>query len=1154
MSTILGVLMLSALGGWGVWCMMKKLPRGLKGFLSLLAALALFATTKVLNNPNSSPQGNGQGATLVNPNHPGNGIFKLFSLPWWYQLLGWSSEGFDEDHIPDAWRTETYGDPSTVDSAIDRDGDGLTDWEEFMAGTNPRAFSTSGGIISDKYLVDNELDPLLIWDNEDSPWVIPWGEAYKLGLNIHQTPLMDFKEWIDRGLLPGEDEWEDEPDGAGDITRVGVRVTGKAAGSALVAIGPIRHVGSREQVYTLRSGRSYGVEITSLKGNTGMDGVLEIRPVVGMITCTNVYTHAFTLGAGGPSPAPQGGGGFKLMSAPAGDNIPPVHTWKLMLVPENEGCIHGRLKLVVQVQKGYAGLFAMEPGRYSWRWTDKDPLGITRNLTNGVAEVQITKQMAVKWETQYGKHKRRELTCMFTPEGETTVVTGRVDLACCGKSALDEDEVIVDEDEDDYINHCACKDDFRCDGVKHYATKCRCRESKSCYEACEACQQGATWCEHCYETESDCHCYCHHPDPGGEDDDDDDDDDDDGDDDGDDDKRPKHEWPLPWKFGYLYFNNDDDLKLKQEDHLTTSSSNKTIHVDHDIVSACIGTPQEPDCCLCQAHTVNYELKIISKPDNLNLLDEAGNEVSVPVTYANWQPLFVEAKEVGGTISTSQILWQETKNGAGGVQTNKYVSGRVSLFGDVNEDGILDMSDFWEWPRDLWQYVPVHLSVPEQWPVVEPSIIEAYVARKVGLGMWMETTGAAYTLSVKGNGVFEVWDNWTGPWRLTTKTKGAPFTFTPQDVQNENLKQVVVLCREKGNGWLELKHANSLNKKHNGYYGANLMLRGYDVLAIDSDNNNVYDLPDNKEDETRVRNLPDTPGKLAIRNDHDVDRDGILDYGDGFAAKSGDDCKQSEGVRFYPVVLSIPPVRPATNYNVAVIYNASNPATVTFDVNGKPVLPGGRLRLWKKDGGEIRSSQSIRQGGDFIPSSSTPFPATELGFSDSVRAITFYLEAVANSTGMGDETLSFSVTQPTHPNKPPTIFSSAKITIQSLHNTPDLNKDGVVDEEDARTLAKHRVNGWPVDVLYASASNVFHRVDLVLTNAFNIAGLDQRVQLFGEAGAFRVYINTNAAPVAVSSPDGAAYAVSQNTTTANSETTVWVECLQSAAGAIHHVYA
>ncbi|HOM58712.1 MAG TPA: hypothetical protein PK770_02500, partial [Kiritimatiellia bacterium] len=57
-------------------------------------------------------------------------------LPQWYQDAGLPAADSDGDGIPDAWERRTYGDPAAADSGLDRDGDGLTDLEEFAFGSD----------------------------------------------------------------------------------------------------------------------------------------------------------------------------------------------------------------------------------------------------------------------------------------------------------------------------------------------------------------------------------------------------------------------------------------------------------------------------------------------------------------------------------------------------------------------------------------------------------------------------------------------------------------------------------------------------------------------------------------------------------------------------------------------------------------------------------------------------------------------------------------------------------------------------------------------------------------------------------------------------------------------------------------------------------
>lgn len=99
---------------------------------------------------------------------------------------------------------------------------------------------------------------------------------------------------------------------------------------------------------------------------------------------------------------------------------------------------------------------------------------------------------------------------------------------------------------------------------------------------------------------------------------------------------------------------------------------------------------------------------------------------------------------------------------------------------------------------------------------------------------------------------------------------------------------------------------------------------------------------------------------------------------------------------------------------------------------------------------------------------------------------------------------------------------------------------------------HKAAKTPSDALYAVASNTFHRIDLVLTNALSIAGMEQRLMLYGEQGAFRIFTDTNQLPVAVSSLRGTAYTLPPQTPPLATRT-FWLECLKPATGGITNVY-
>ena len=128
-----------------------------------------------------------------------------------------------------------FSDPAVFDSLEDRDGDGLTDLEEFLLGTDPRAASTSGGIIDDGWLVKHGLDPLEVWDDVVYTNTLTYLDVYLHGWPFDPQNPVDYSAWLERGLEPGVDEWPEGEDAPGDVTLVSVRLLGDAAGYSMVS-------------------------------------------------------------------------------------------------------------------------------------------------------------------------------------------------------------------------------------------------------------------------------------------------------------------------------------------------------------------------------------------------------------------------------------------------------------------------------------------------------------------------------------------------------------------------------------------------------------------------------------------------------------------------------------------------------------------------------------------------------------------------------------------------------------------------------------------------------------------------------------------------------------------------------------------------------
>jgi len=79
----------------------------------------------------------------------------------------------------------------SFDSAVDSDGDGLSDWQEVVYGTNPYNPDTDGDGLTDKWEIDHGLDPL-DWDMDGDGLSDGWevGHGYDPLNANNAAPLM----------------------------------------------------------------------------------------------------------------------------------------------------------------------------------------------------------------------------------------------------------------------------------------------------------------------------------------------------------------------------------------------------------------------------------------------------------------------------------------------------------------------------------------------------------------------------------------------------------------------------------------------------------------------------------------------------------------------------------------------------------------------------------------------------------------------------------------------------------------------------------------------------------------------------------------------------------------------------------------------------
>ena len=126
---------------------------------------------------------------------------------------------------------------------------------------------------------------------------------------------------------------------------------------------------------------------------------------------------------------------------------------------------------------------------------------------------------------------------------------------------------------------------------------------------------------------------------------------------------------------------------------------------------------------------------------------------------------------------------------------------------------------------------------------------------------------------------------------------------------------------------------------------------------------------------------------------DTDMDGILDCWDGYSNGGANQPTSGGSPGFYPIVLQIPDIVPLGDMSVQIDYAMASVST-GGGLNAPPLAGDGTIRIWKKDGFYARNGLIVLAGGDFVmPTTYTP---QQLGFSDTNRTITLYVEAVAEN--------------------------------------------------------------------------------------------------------------------------------------------------------------
>jgi len=148
---------------------------------------------------------------------------------------------------------------------------------------------------------------------------------------------------------------------------------------------------------------------------------------------------------------------------------------------------------------------------------------------------------------------------------------------------------------------------------------------------------------------------------------------------------------------------------------------------------------------------------------------------------------------------------------------------------------------------------------------------------------------------------------------------------------------------------------------------------------------------------RSSDIEKYPGVLACVNYYPITKNGVLGYAAGID-KFGNGQPNICGL-FKPFLIEVASLEKYPNAKFVFDYAGSDPDQMTTtSVAGETeyVLPAdGILRIWKKDGGEVRRPQDAESGGDYV-SPSHGYTAAQLGWNGTDRYIKLYIEVVDGS--------------------------------------------------------------------------------------------------------------------------------------------------------------
>jgi hypothetical protein len=198
-------------------------------------------------------------------------------------------------------------------------------------------------------------------------------------------------------------------------------------------------------------------------------------------------------------------------------------------------------------------------------------------------------------------------------------------------------------------------------------------------------------------------------------------------------------------------------------------------------------------------------------------------------------------------------------------------------------------------------------------------------------------------------------------------------------------------------------------------------------------------------EAAARQAAEPTGKLIGVDNADLNGDGIPDFAEGFNDIAPPTTE--EGTAFVPLVLSLPVGWDLASTQINLFYSGSDPADMTRTGSGTRTDPylyhsgAGALRVWDKPESIAREESDYIAPGAYVDASD---PQLQWN-GGSPATVTLYVEAIAPSQGLGDQTITVRMIKNASADEGATILTdSVKAMTEETDVAVDQNRDGSIE--------------------------------------------------------------------------------------------------------------